>query len=809
MTKNLSTTISGPPQQVEAARSAESGGPRRSGPGRAQPGRSGMERARLYRLGVWTALNPRKVLAVWLVLLACAVVSGSYFTSHLTGNNDLVTGSESDKAAQLMKAEFPDTPRETAFVVVHSKSVTTDDKVFGTAVAAAVIAFHASPDVMAVSSPYSAPQQLISSDRHTALVPVSLNGSDRDRQKAAKPLQDLTKGLAPGQIDVYFTGSSPLAAAGVEQGAADLARAESIGLPAAGVVLLIAFGSLVAASIPLLLGILAVVAAFGVLGVVSIFAPFDVFAQTAVSMVGIALGIDYSLFIVTRFREELARMEGNARQDRAAAVGRTLATAGSAVLFSGTTVVVSLAGLWLVRSPKVHSMAMGMTAAVVVMMLISVTLLPAILGMLGRRINRLALPWARRSLAEPDPEHSRWAKLASMVMRRPVAVAILAMTFLGALTVPAFGLRYGVDLGADAVADSRAGQGYALVSDSFAPGLLAPINVVVSRGDGALSDSQLQAISQFGARAATKREVTEVRSITTILGKSTGGPEAPTAKEVGLATENAGPLDDIVSKDGSASIITVQPRLGAGSKETALLVKELRADAQGAFAAAGLTSHVGGGPAAIVDVMAESSRALPVVIGAVLAASWLLLLFAFRSFLLPFKAILMNLLTSGATFGVAVLVFQGGYGAQLLGVDRTGFIQVILPLFAFALVFGLSMDYEVFILSRIQEEWERTGDNTHAVRVGITQTASVVTAAATIMVVVFSSFMFTRILEIKQMGFMLGLAILIDATVVRLLLVPALMRLMGSRSWWLPRWMGRLLPRTPHSDPSQHSGVTT
>ena len=462
MTKSSSTTISDPPRQVEPGRPGEARPEQtrseRSGRDRTRRAESG--RGRLYRIGFWTALHPLKVIATWLVLLVLAVFSAGYFTSHLTGNKSVVTGSESQKALQLIEAKFPDAPRETDFVVLHSQGSTTSDEVFRRAVATAVTRYGKDPAVVGAASPYSAPARLISSDRHTALIPVSLNGSDKERQKTAKPLQDLAIGLATEQIDVYFTGSSPLAAAGVLQGNEDLARAESIGLPAAAIVLLIAFGSLVAAAIPLFLGVLAVLAvlsAFGVLGVVSIFTPFDVFVQTAVSMLCIAMGIDYSLFIVSRFREELARMEGDTRLDRAAAVGRTLATAGNAVLFSGTTVVASLNGLWLVRSPKVHSMAMGMTAAVLVMMIISVTLLPALLGMLGPKINRLALPWARKSLANPDPEHSLWAKLASMVMRRPVAIATVSTLLLSALAIPAFGLRFGVDLGSDAVADSHAG----------------------------------------------------------------------------------------------------------------------------------------------------------------------------------------------------------------------------------------------------------------------------------------------------------------------------------------------------------------
>lgn len=751
------------------------------------------EQGRLYRLGNWTARNPLKVMTVWLVLLVGAGFSASYFASHLTGVANVVTGSDSQQASRLIDKEFPGSPSETDFVVLRSQRMTVQDPTFRHLVTTVVGRYDDNPLVAGTANPYAAPQQLISPDRHTALIPVRLDGSDKELQDAAGPLQDLARGLRTDQIEVYFTGSSPLAAAGADQGAKDLARAESIGFPAAAIVLLIAFGSLVAAAIPLVVGALAVLAALGVLGVVAMFTPFDVFVQTAVSMVGVALGIDYSLFIVTRYREELARTRGDTREERAKAVGRTVATAGHAVLFSGSTVVLSLAGLWLARSPKVHSMAMGMTVAALVMMLVSVTLLPAILGLLGTRINRFALWWAKKSLSHPDPEHSVWAKVTSTVMRRPTIIATGAMLLLGALALPVFGLRYGVDLGATAVADSWAGKGYAVVSGGFEPGVLTPIDVVVSRHDGTLTDAQLAAISRFAAKEATNGEVTGVTSVAGTLDERFHGH---TANDLRLARQVAGgALGGIVSEDGGTSVITVRPRHGADTKETAHLVRVLREDARETLGGAGLEAHAGGEPAEIVDITDESSRAMPIVIGAVLVASWLLFLLVFRSLLLPFKAVLMNLFTSGAAFGTAVLIFQEGHGAGFFHVDRTGFIQVILPLFAFALVFGLSMDYEVFMLSRIREEWEGTGDSRRAVQVGITRTARVITAAATIMVVIFASFMFTRNLEIKQMGFMLGLAVLIDATIVRLLLVPALMRLMGHWAWWLPRWMGRILPR--------------
>lgn len=735
----------------------------------------------LYRIGFWAARHPILIILGWLLLLAAATVSADYFTSHLTSGGNEVSGSESRRAEEVIEARFPAVADETDIVVLHAPRLTAQDDRFRRAVREVVTAFEARPEVVAVGDPYAAADRFISPDGRTALVRVGLTGDAVTLQRHSGPLQELAERLSTDEVEVYFTGSAPLAAATGAQGGEDLARAESIGFPAAAVVLVIAFGSLVAAGIPLLLGVVTLLAAFGVLGVASLFTDFDVFVQTAVSMVAIAVGIDYSLFVVTRFREELARAAGN----RPEAVGRTMQTAGHAVVFSAITVVVALTGLLLVRAPSVHAMALGMSAAVLVMMVITVTLLPAVLGLLGERVNRLAVPWARRSLAHPDPERSAWGRIAALVMRRPLLIATVVTLLLGAVSLPVFGLRYGVDLGTDAVADSRAGKGYALLSDAFAPGALTPISVVAANRDGLFTDAQLDAIARYTDEVARDERVDEVVSITGVLDKEAGSH----SKEV-LAqaiTFSHEPIKELIARDGGAAVITVWSRYGADTEQTAALVRDLRERAHQVFPPVELNTYTGGSPARIVDVTDESTRGMPVVVGAVLAASWVLLLIAFRSLVLPFLAIVMNLLTSGAAFGAAVLIFQEGHGAGLFGVDRTGFVQVLVPLFAFALVFGLSMDYQVFMLSRMREEYDRTGDTTTAVTTGITHTARVITAAATIMVVVFAAFMFTRNLEIKQMGFMLGLAVLIDATVVRLLLMPSLIRLMGRWAWWPAR----------------------
>ncbi|MEV5412739.1 MMPL family transporter [Thermopolyspora sp. NPDC052614] len=735
----------------------------------------------LYRLGAGAARHPIRVILAWLVLLAAATVSAGYFTSHLTSGGNEVTDSESLRAEQVIEGRFPSVASEGDVFVVHSARLTAQDPEFRRAVDGVVGRAAARPEVISVGIPYTAPERLISPDGHTALVRVGLTGDPVELQRQAGPLQEVARSLSTPEIEVYLTGSAPLAAEIGAQGGEDLARAESIGFPAAAVVLVIAFGSLVAAGIPLLLGVVTLLAAFGVLGVAALFTDFDVFVQTAVSMVAIAVGIDYSLFIVTRFREELARATG----DRAEAAGRTMETAGHAVVFSAITVVVALTGLLLVRAPSVHAMALGMIAAVTVMMIIAVTLLPAVLGLLGERINRLAVPWARRSLANPDPEHSAWARIAAMVMRRPLVIATVVTLALGAASLPVFQLQYGVDLGTGAVSDSRAGKGYNLVAQAFAPGALTPISVVAANRDGLFTDAQLDAIARFTADAERDARIDEVVSITGVLDEQVRSHDSTALAQVITAAHDR--VQELVSRDGGAAVITIWSRYGADTEQTAGLVRDLRERAHAAFTPVGLTASTGGSPARIVDVTDESTRGMPLVVGSVLAASWVLLLIAFRSLVLPFLAIVMNLLTSGAAFGLAVLVFQEGHGADLFGVQRTGFVQVLVPLFAFALVFGLSMDYQVFMLSRMREEYARTGDSTGAVTSGITHTARVITAAATIMVVVFAAFMFTRNLEIKQMGFMLGLAVLIDATIVRLLLMPSLIRLMGRWAWWPAR----------------------
>ncbi len=749
---------------------------------RAHTNRSEPDTSRLLAWGRFVARHARVVLVVWLILGGFAVVGAGNFRSDLVSSSRVVGGSDSLRAAELVADEFPDAPDESDLVVIHSDELTVGDADFDSTVTAVESKARADEDVISVLGPADSPA-LISKDRHTALVSLGLAGDKSSLSDTSARLTEQVAALGTPQVSVYFTGSTPLADAAGAQSDRDVGRAETIGLPVAAVVLIWAFGSLAAAAIPLTLGVGAVVVAFGSLSLISGTVAFDAFAQTTVTMVGIALGIDYSLFVVTRFREELAA-RGASMRDREEAVARTTATAGRAVLFSGVTVIIAVVGLFIVRIPSVRAMAICMIITVVVMLAISVTLLPAILTVLGPRVNSLRIPFLGRRGVHPDPEHSRWGKMADAVMRRPVVSVLVAGGLLVALAAPALRLEYGVDLGVNAVGSSPAGVGYGYVSTGFAPGMVGPIDVVVQSRAGVLDDGDLDALARFSDALSDRDDVAQVTGLTTLLDDAAGS-HSRAALDATLATAEGRAMLP-VGKSADVTVLTVIPQGSADSTEAAALVKHLRTAGAGTLGSAGLDYHVGGAPAQIVDVTAESTRAMPLLIAVVLLASYLMLFLAFKSVLLPAKAICMNLLTVGVAFGLGVSVFQDGFGADLLGVDRTGFIQVIIPIFAFALVFGLSMDYEVFMLSRIREEWLRTGDNRAAIRIGMTHTARVITAAAAIMVIIFASFILTRVLEIKQVGFILAVAVAVDATVVRLVLVPSLMALMGKWNWWSP-----------------------
>jgi RND superfamily putative drug exporter len=468
-------------------------------------------------------------------------------------------------------------------------------------------------------------------------------------------------------------------------------------------------------------------------------------------MIGIGVGIDYALFVVTRYRSALA--EGH---EPRAAVELAGTTAGRAVVFAGSTVVISIFGLVLMGRDYLWGVALATSLTVTSVVFASITVLPALLGFAGRTIDRFKLPWFRHDVAGRRTLSWRWSRV---MQRRPLAAGLAAFVILVLLTVPAAGLRFGMPDAGNGTADLTSKRAYDLVSDSYGPGANGPLLVAVDLADG-----------------------------------SAGAPEA-IAADLADTPGVAAVVPPAVNEAGDAAVISVIPTTGPQDEATEDLVHSLREDVlPPAAAASGATASVGGTTATFIDDSEQTAARLPLLIGGIVVLSFVLLMSVFRSFAVALKAAVMNILSIGAAYGVMAIAADGGWLGGLVGIDSATPVPAWLPMAMFAVLFGLSMDYEVFLLSRVREEYLRTGDNSTAVADGLANTARVITAAAAIMVTVFGAFVLEDAVFLKLAGLGLATAVLVDATIVRMILVPATMELLGDRNWWLPRWLDRLLP---------------
>ncbi len=529
---------------------------------------------------------------------------------------------------------------------------------------------------------------------------------------------------------------------------------EAIGILAAMIILLIAFGSVLAMGLPIGTALFGIGTGVAIVLMLRNIIDMPDFTTAAVAMVGIGVGIDYALFIVTRYRENLA-----AGLDPERSVVRSIDTAGRAVLFAGSTVVISVLGLWLMKTSIFRGVSIAIAAGVLMTMLASITLLPALLGFVGRNIDKLRI--GRRKHAETGDRQSGWYRWSRVIQRRPWPAAIIGLVVLLLLTIPLLSMRLGfTDAGNRPTTDTTR-RAYDLVTDGFGPGFNGPFLLAAETPNG-------------------ETDVAALNELSNVLNDTPG---------VAFATEPQR------NQEGDVAIMQVFPTTDPQAEETADLVTRLRDDVIPSVVGDRVDVKVGGLTAAADDFAAYVASRMPLFVGAVLLLSFLLLMLVFRSLLVPLKAVVMNLLSIGAAYGVVVAVFQWGWGASLIGVGRSSPIEAWAPVFIFAVVFGLSMDYEVFLLSRIREEYDRTHDNATAVADGLALTARVITAAAAIMVCVFGSFVFGGDVPLKIMGLGLAVAVLIDATVVRLVLVPSTMELLGDWNWWIPKWLDRILPR--------------
>ncbi len=532
---------------------------------------------------------------------------------------------------------------------------------------------------------------------------------------------------------------------------------EGIGFLGAAIVLLIAFGSVVAAGLPLVIALVGLGISSGglILLLANIVAVPD--WTTAVSgLIGIGVGIDYALLVLTRFRAAM-----NEGKDRHAAVVEAVTTAGRSVIIAGGTVVIAVLGLFLTGLPYMYGVAISASLAVLVVLLAAVTLLPALLSYLGPRVDRLRLPFLGRTLKAEGDGNSPAARWSHAVQRRPWTAAIAATAVLLALTAPALGMRLGFPDAGNDPPDTMTRQAYDLNTEGFGPGTNGPLVIAAE-----LPDSTGKAkIASFAERLRGEPGVAFVP-------------------------------DPQINEKADAAIITVIPRGSPQDQETEDLVNRLREDIlPETLGASGITAKIGGVTASLEDQSEYIKDRMPLFIAGVVGLSFLLLLFAFRAPLISLKAGVMNLLSVGAAYGVMTLVAKGGTVGELIGVDHEVPVAPFMPVMMFAILFGLSMDYEVFLISRIREEYLKHGDTGRAVADGLAKTARVITAAAAIMVVVFLAFLAAPDVFLKLFGVGLASAIFLDATLVRMVLVPAVMQLLGSRNWWIPSWLERTLPR--------------
>lgn len=744
-------------------------------------------------LGLTVARFARLIVAVWLLaVIAASVLLVPRFTTALTGPPLQVRGSDSARAQQIITERFGEPFAEQDLVVFTSASLTTDDAVFRDVVTDALDRLRPLPGVVSITSPYEpGAETLIAHDRQMATAIVAITGTNAERQALVSRLTARATAASTPYVTVYLTGSSPLIAELVAQEQADLSRAEQLGLPIAALVLLVTSGTVIAAGLPILLALTGMALTFGVLGAASMVAEFNLFVPNIATMIGLGVGIDYALFIVTRFREELAR-----GRNPADATVVTMSSTGKNVFFSGITVLVSLAGLLLVNARIFHELAFGAITAVAVMLLGAMTFLPALLTWLGPRVNAWRLPGRLRA-ATGIGGREFWGKWAGGIMRRPGFWAALAVTILLLLSSPIMRLNLSLDTSIPETDQGSAGAGRKILEQEFNEGLISPLQIVYVSQDGALDQRDLDAIARLSQSLANDWAVIDVISVTTLLDQYTGGHSINAlalAANYPQVVEAAGEVVNFTT-GMDVAVIRAVPRWSPDSPGPIELVSRVR-ETLGPEALQGVSAElrIGGLSAQIADISSESRQKLPVVAGAIVAVSYLLLMMAFRSLVLPLKAILMNVLGITAAYGVLVVVFQDGAGARLLHFAPTGSIQVYLPLLTFAVLFGISMDYEVFLLGRIKEEWERTGNNQEAVVTGVQRTASVITAAGAIMVTVFTAFTLAKLMEVKELGFSLAAAVFIDATLIRIVFVPAAMQLLGDRNWWLPAWLDRLLP---------------
>ena len=694
-----------------------------------------------------SARHPWRTITTWAAVLVAVLLlaasGGGTFADDFSA-----PGSQSDRALQLLDENFPDAAKGSALVVLEAQGGTTMRE-HRSDVAQVLADVAALDHVASVSDPYAA--GTVSPDGRIAFAELTLDVPERQMGKPAfAVLSDAVSHLEGPGLRVELGGDAVFL-----NSEDDSSGHVGIGLLVALLVLLVVFGTAVAAVLPIGLSLVAVGAGIGGITLLAGTMDVSVSAIPVAGLVGLGVGVDYALFVVARYREN--RQAG---RDDQRALAAAMGTSGAAVVFAGGTVVVATSALAITGVGVLTSIGLATAIMVLAAVAAAVTLLPALLGLLGDRIDRGRV--VRRHRPAKPAEQTAWWRFGHRVSARPWPYLAASVVALLALAAPALAMQTAFPAAGDAPAETTHRQAYDLLTEGFGVGINAPLLVLVD-GDGA----------------------------------------DPVAREIAAVPGIASVGDPRVSADGGTTVLTAIPTTGPADPATSATIERVRDVIPD-------NTYVTGITAVTDDLNAQLARTLPLFIGAVIAVSFVLLMLVFRSIAVPLKAALMNLLSIGAAYGVLVAVFQWGWGASLLGLEGPTPITSIIVVIMFPILFGLSMDYEVFLLSRIREEFTRTGDSTESVARGLAGTGRVVTSAALIMVVVFLSFVSSPVPSLKMLGLGLATAIAVDATVVRMVLVPATMALLGRANWWLPAWLDRVLPHlTVESDEDAEPAVPT
>ena len=707
------------------------------------------------RAAHWSAGHRKTAIFGWLAFVVIAAMLGNAVGKNMIQGADLFSGEAGRAEQTLYDAGLRP---NTEHVLIQSKELRVDDPEFTAAIEEATARLSRAEDVRNVLSPLTGDAP-VSADQHSALVQFDITGDSLEAAKRLEPSEEAVSEVKADHPELLVEqfGSVSSNKELNDTFASDLAKAELLSFPLTLLILVLAFGALVAALVPLLLGVTTVIAALGLVAFPSHLSPIDSNLQSVILLIGLAVSVDYSLFYLRREREERA-----AGRSERSALEVAAATSGRAVLISGLTVIAAMAGMFLTGDKTFISFAQGTILVVAIAMVSSLTVLPAVLAWLGDRVEKGRIPFLGR-YRRPAGQSRFWSALVDRVMRRPWLAIVIAGGALIALSVPALNMNIAVTTTDDLPQDLAVVKTFDRIREAF-PAEAVTVDVVV-KADDVRTGAAAEGISDLRAHADG--------SLNMVLGAEVD-----------------------YSKDGTVALVSIPTKGSGNDEQSTAALDEIRDEIVPATIGKveGATVNVSGSAAQSKDFRALVSDRLPLIFGFVFSLAFLLLLFTFRSIVIPIKAILLNLLSVGAAYGVLVLVFQDGHGESVLGFTSNGGVTSWLPLFLFVILFGLSMDYHVFILSRVRELYLRGMSTDEAVKRGISSTAGTVTSAAIVMVVVFSVFVTLSFLDFKEMGVGLAVAVLIDATIIRGVLLPASMKVLGDWNWYLPSWL-EWLPR--------------